>query len=178
MIEPNTNEKAVVRILVPTKKVPASELVEDKPSPRRSPEPKETPDRSSTPQDIDGKSQADEDKKEEKPVEEEKKEDVLVDVEEEQNDMGLAVPNSVVVAPKYTVYVIHQYAQRMHRNDFIQQIVRQLWDYFQEHEKDQKRLEELAEKSAKEVEDQFIAEHCTEYELPCMDFEINAPDLE
>ena len=52
MIEPNTNEKAVVRILVPTKKVKASELdKEDKPSPRRSPEPNATPDRSSTPAD-------------------------------------------------------------------------------------------------------------------------------
>ena len=146
VIEPNTNEKAVVRILVPTKKVPASELVEDKPSPRRSPEPKETPDRS-TPADME-RSQNDEDKKEEKPAEEEKKVDELVDVEEDQNDMGLSVPNRVVVSPSYSVYVIHQYAQRMHRNDFIAQIVRQLWDYFQENEKDQKRLEEIANKSA------------------------------
>ena len=44
MIEPNTNERAVVRILVPTKKVPASELVDEvKPSPRGSPDLAESP---------------------------------------------------------------------------------------------------------------------------------------
>lgn len=117
VIEPNTNEKAVVRVLVQTKKVPQSELVEDKPSPRRSPDP--TADRK-TPEDKtpDDKSDDDDEKKKspEKPVgEEEKKEDVLVDVEEDQNDMALAVPNRVSLAPAYSVYVMHQYAQRMHR---------------------------------------------------------------
>ena len=92
--------------------------------------------------------------------------------------MALAVPNRVSVAPSYSVYVIHQYAQRMHRNDFVQQIVRQLWDFFQDHSEDQKKIEDLAEKTAREVEEQFIADHCKEYELPCMDFEINAPELE
>ena len=53
-----------------------------------------------------------------------------------------------------------------------------MYDYFNEHEKDQKRIQDLADKAAQEVEDKFIAEHCTEYELPCMDFEVNAPDLE
>ena len=128
MIEANTNEKAVVRVLVPTKKVKASELETlDKPSPRRSPEPNATPDRSSTP----AEPKADE---EEKKGEGEEKEDELVDVEEEQNDMALAVPSRVAVSPAFSVYVLHQYAQRQHRNDFVAQIVRQLWDFFQEHE--------------------------------------------
>ena len=49
-------------------------------------------------------------------VEEKKKEDVLVDVEEDQNDMALQVVNRVGVAqPPYSMYIIHQYAQRMHR---------------------------------------------------------------
>ena len=144
VIEPNTNEKAVVRILVPTKKVKASELETlEKPSPRRSPEPNATPDRSSTPAE-----QLKTAEEEEKKGEGEDKEDELVDVEEDQNDMALAVPNRVSVSPAFSVYVIHQYAQRQHRNDFVQQIVRHLWDFFQEQTDDQKKIEDLAQKTA------------------------------
>ena len=119
MIEPNTNERAVVRILVPTKKVPASELVaEDKPSPRRSPDPTASPDRA-TPVEKEGEKagEAEEGEKKEadKPAEEEEKADELVDVEEEQNDMALSVANRVSLAPAYSVYIMNQYAQRMHR---------------------------------------------------------------
>ena len=128
MIEANTNEKAVVRILVPTKKVLASEL-EDKPSPRRSPE----PDRATPDPKEDKKEEEEAEKKE---GEEEKKEDELVDVEEDQNDMALAIANRVRIAPEYSLYIMNQYAQRMHRHDFVQQIVRQLYDYFQEHGED------------------------------------------
>ena len=88
MIEPNTNEKAVVRVTIPTKKVLASELakadekektIED--DKRKSPEPdRKTPES--------GKRGDDSDKESEK-KEEEVKEDVLVDVEDDQNDMAL-----------------------------------------------------------------------------------------
>lgn len=110
VIEPNTNEKAVVRIRVPTKQVLQSELVPEQPnSPSRSP----SPDRK-TPE------SGDRDKSSEKGDDidkhEEKKEDVLVDVEEDQNDMALQVSNRIGIAqPPYSVYIIHQYAQRAHR---------------------------------------------------------------
>jgi len=144
IIEANTNEKAVVRILVPTKKVPSSELVDDKPSPRRSPDPeRKTPDEKAADEKKEGEADA-----EAAPVEEEKKADELVDVEDDQNDMALAVPNRIAIAPAYSVYVLNQYAQRMHRYDFVQQIVRQLFDFFQEHGDDQKKIQDIADKTA------------------------------
>jgi hypothetical protein len=145
IIEANTNEKAVVRVLVPTKKVLQSELnamaegektLESDKDTRKSPEPgRKTPEDEKKGSDSEA-----EEKKDEEP-----KEDLLVDVEEEQNDMALAVPNRVGAAqPPYSVYVISQYAQRAHRNDFANQIVRQLYDYFQEHDKDEKKITDLA----------------------------------
>ena len=114
MIEPNTNERAVVRILVPTKKVPASELIEDKPSPRVSPELGESPNKGG--EEKEGEKQEDgEDKKEEDDLASSRKGDELVDIEEEQNDMALSVANRVSLAPAYSVYIMNQYAQRMHR---------------------------------------------------------------
>jgi len=181
IIEANTNERAVVRVLVPTKKVLASVLAKqeaegektiesDKDNKRKSPEPgRKTPE-------VEKPVVASDSEAEEKKDEEE---DVLVDVEEEQNDMALAIPNRVGAAqPPYSVYVISQYAQRAHRNDFTNQVVRQLYDYFQEHDKDEKKINDLAQQAAQAVEDKFISDNCQEYELPCMDFEINAPDLE
>ena len=114
VIEPNTNERAVVRILVPTKKVPASELIEDKPSPRVSPELGESPNKGG--EEKEGEKQEDgEDKKEEDDPASSRKGDELVDIEEEQNDMALSVANRVSLAPAYSVYIMNQYAQRMHR---------------------------------------------------------------
>lgn len=112
MIEPNTNERAVVRILVPTKKVLASELVDDKPSPRVSPELGDSPNKVA--EEKDGEKPEEGEKKEDDNAEEKKAEE-LVDIEEEQNDMALSVPNRVSIAPAYSVYIMNQYAQRMHR---------------------------------------------------------------
>ena len=116
MIEPNTNEKAVVRILVPTKKVPASELVDDKPSPRVSPDLGESPKKGEEEKEVEKPADGGEgEAKEEEELASERKPDELVDIEEEQNDMALAVGNRVSLAPAYSLYIMNQYAQRMHR---------------------------------------------------------------
>ena len=83
IIEANTNEKAVVRVLVPTKKVLASELAKEnevektiEDDKRKSPEPgRKTP--------VSDKHDSENEDEEKKDVEEEKKEDVLVDVEDD-----------------------------------------------------------------------------------------------
>lgn len=113
VIEPNTNERAVVRILVPTKKVLASELIDEaiKPSPRGSPDLGESPNKTGEEKPEDGE----EGEKKEDDLGEEKKADELVDIEEEQNDMALSVANRVSIAPAYSVYIMNQYAQRSHR---------------------------------------------------------------
>ena len=119
VIESNTNEKAVVRVRIPVKQVLQSELdaqaaaeakVESEKDKRKSPD----PERKTPEEDKKGSDSEAEEKKDEEP-----KEDVLVDVEDEQNDLALAVPNRVGAAqPPYSVYVMSQYAQRAHRNDF------------------------------------------------------------
>ena len=106
VIEPNTNEKAVVRVLVPTKKVPISQVQEEQ-SPRGGSSLEKTGEK---PKEEEG-----EDKKEGEQKPEEKKEEEMVEIEEDQNEMGLAVSNRVSLPPPYSVYVINQYAQRVHR---------------------------------------------------------------
>ena len=78
VIEPNTNEKAVVRILVPTKKVPISEVREEQ-SPRRSPEGERAA--SSLEKEKPKEAEGEEKKEEDKPAEE--KEEEMVDIEED-----------------------------------------------------------------------------------------------
>ena len=108
VIEPNTNEKAVVRILVPTKKVPISQ-VQDEASPRGGSSLEKTGEK---PKD---EGEAEDKKENELKPPEEKKEEEMVEIEEDQNEMGLAIANRVSLPPPYSVYVINQYAQRVHR---------------------------------------------------------------
>ena len=80
VIEPNTNEKAVVRILVPTKKEPISEVREEQ-SPRRSPEGERAASSLEKEKPKEGEG---EDKKEDENLKtEEKKEEEMVDIEED-----------------------------------------------------------------------------------------------
>ena len=80
VIEPNTNEKAVVRILVPTKKVPISEVREEE-SPRKSPEGERAASSLEKEKPKEGEG---EDKKEDENLKtEEKKEEEMVDIEED-----------------------------------------------------------------------------------------------
>ena len=51
-------------------------------------------------------------------------------------------------------------------------------DYFSENNKVQKQLQELADEEAEAVENAYIAATCDEYELPCLDYMVNAPDHE
>ena len=100
-----------MRILVPTKKVPISEVREEQ-SPRRSPE----GERAASSLEKEKPKEGEEDKKEDEKLKtEENKEEEMVDIEEDQNEMGLAISNRVSLPPPYSVYVINQYAQRVHR---------------------------------------------------------------
>ena len=50
-------------------------------------------------------------------------------MELEQNDLALAItgrPQGL----QYSALVMHEYAQRVHRKDFVEQIVRQCVDFF------------------------------------------------
>ena len=73
---------------------------------------------------------------------------------------------------------MHEYAQRIHRKDFVEQIVRQCFDFFDGHPERQRELQSVADAEAKRVEDEFIGTHCSDYENPKFDFFIHAPDYE
>lgn len=62
-------------------------------------------------------------------------------VEVEQDEKAVAIANRVNLTSPYTVLVMNEYGARMHRHDFVAQIVRQLYDWFQANPKAQKQIE-------------------------------------
>lgn len=76
------------------------------------------------------------------------------------------------------VLQINQFAAKAHRHDFIEQIKSKTIDFFTENIKVQKQLQELADEEAEAVEKAYIEANCSEYDLPCLDYLINAPDFE
>ena len=76
------------------------------------------------------------------------------------------------------VLQFNQYAAKAHRHDFIEQIKSKTFEFFNENSKVVKQLQELADEEAEAVEKAYIEEHCDEYDLPCLDYLINAPDFE
>lgn len=73
---------------------------------------------------------------------------------------------------------MHEYAQRVHRKDFVGQIVRQCFDFFDGHPERQQEIKKAADKEARRVEEEFIAATCSEYVMPSFDLSINAPDYD
>lgn len=98
-------------------------------------------------------------------------------MELDQEDKALAITARPKELP-YTAYVLHEYPQRVQRMDFVEQIVRQCFDFFDGHPERQQDIFRAAEREAKITEEQFIAETCSEYEMPKFDLPINAPDYD
>ena len=76
------------------------------------------------------------------------------------------------------VFQMNEYAARAHRIDFVDQVASKLFDYFQDHRGAKKDIQDAADKEAAETDAAFIAANCDEYELPCLDYSIHAPDYE
>ena len=53
-----------------------------------------------------------------------------------------------------------------------------MFDYFQENSKALKELTDAANAEAEEVDEAFIAARCDQFDLPCLDFAVNAADHE
>ena len=73
---------------------------------------------------------------------------------------------------------MNQYAARAHRHDFVEQIRSKLFDYFSENPKDIKLLTDMADEEAEATDATYVAKTCNQYELPCLDYTVNAPDHE
>ena len=115
---------AVVRILIKQKKLTPSEIAAedaaalDEAGKDQAPAEGDSPGKGSSKLE---ESVADQSKVETAPVER--------IVEMDQDDKALSVvarPNSL----QYSAYVINEYAARCHRRDFLEQIVRQCFDFF------------------------------------------------
>lgn len=78
------------------------------------------------------------------------------------------------------ICVMNQYAARQHRTDFVDQVRSKLVDYFSERENNKaiKKIQECADEEADAVDAEFIAKTCDEYDLPCLDYFVHAPDHE
>jgi len=57
----------------------------------------------------------------------------------DQHDQALAITGRPT-GLQYSAHVIHEYAQRIHRKDFVEQIVRQCYDFFDGHPERQREL--------------------------------------
>ena len=73
---------------------------------------------------------------------------------------------------------MNQFAARAHRLDFIEQVRSKVFDFFQENPKANKDITDASNVEADAVDEAFIAKRCDTYELPCLDFAVNAADHE
>lgn len=166
----NTNEQCVVRVRIQTKKMTQSEIAEED---RRIAK-HNAKDQSSF---SAGKSYVSDTQSIEHPN--------LVTVElggerfieQDDDDRALAIS----ARPKelsYSAFVLHENAQRVHRQDFVEQIVRHCVEFFDGHPERMDQIVQIAEKEAKRVEEEFIKNTCSEYEMPLFDIPIYAPDYD
>lgn len=95
----------------------------------------------------------------------------------DQEDKALAITARPKELP-FSAFVLHEHAQREHRIDFVEQIVRQCFDFFDGHPERSNDIAHAAEREAKRVEEAFIANTCTEYVMPCFELPIHAPEYD
>jgi hypothetical protein len=73
---------------------------------------------------------------------------------------------------------MNQYAAKAHRTDFIGYVQSKLFDFFQENRHVQKNLQDIADEESEAVDAAYIKATCNEYDLPCLEFSVHAPDHE
>ena len=154
VIPKNTNERAVVRILVPKRTMTLSEYHADQKKEEEE-QPAEA-EEGQKKEEEEGETKAEGETKESKPgsalsvaksaasrsnmasrlsrVPSEKI------IETDQDDKALAIGNKINLSQQYMVLVMNDYAARQHRHDYIEQLRSKTFDYFQEHKKDLNQL--------------------------------------
>lgn len=80
----------------------------------------------------------------------------------------------------YIVPVINHIAARHVRDDFCKFMAKQIPEFFKTDDgpKELKKILAHADRRNTETEDKFVADHCTEYEVPCFEMPTNARDYE
>ena len=100
-------------------------------------------------------------------------------VDTDQENKALSVPCRDVPGLKAgcnQFYLINTYAGKEYREDFIEFINKTYPEFFDENE-DLSGIKEDAHAAAQEDIDKFIKDTCGEYEMPCLEFEVNAFDI-
>ena len=163
-IAKNTNEKALVRILIPKKKITKSEIAEEQQQQNATPEGGEPVPEGEQQQNAPSRASA-----------LSNHDDRMIEVD--QDERGVSVMGRSAQLP-YAVFIVNHYAQREHRHDFLHHVCRNYPEYFSENPKKMRELEQALDRSADLFEEAFISEHCSEYELPCLDYIVNAHEYE
>lgn len=95
----------------------------------------------------------------------------------DQKDKALAVNGRDIQGMQgTTVLVINKYAAKAYREDFLEYINRTYPEFFDEND-DLEAINQGINKRADDDISAFIKKNCGEYVVPCLEFEVNAPDL-
>ena len=110
----------------------------------------------------------------------EKTEIVKKMVDEDQKDQAIVIQSRDVQGIKIVeakqFFNINIYAGKMYREDFLNFISKQYPEFFDDNNDYDEILLGANEMAQADV-DKFVKATCGEYEMPCMDFEVHAPDL-
>ena len=159
VIEKNTNERAIVRIMVPKRSMTLSEFNADQAKPvdddnsdgPTSPKSQKEGDEEKKGADKDA-ADATPDKKAEDKEQEDERDTSQRNVsrlsrvpsgrlvEQDQDDRALIINNRINLQSPYMVFIMNQYAARAHRIDFIEQIRSKVVDFFTDKPKVFKQL--------------------------------------
>ena len=193
-IEKNTNERAVVRILVPKRTMTMSEMrdkeEEEKGTPGKDGEEGASQQPSSPvasnkskPAEVSAKDGGADGRASTSQLREDTSGMLNRDaseriVEVDQDDRAVTVGNRINLSQPYMVLCMNQYAARAHRIDFVEQIRSKTVEYFTENPKAARLITEAANAEAEATDEAFIAANCDQYTLPCLDFPVNANENE
>ena len=184
-VEKNTNERAIVRILVPRRTMTQSEIAEEDKA--NTVERAESPDKAA-PADGDAENADGADgaagsgsKKDDRSninasrLSHVPSERIIVTDQEEK---ALAIANRINLKEPYMVMVMNQSAAEVHRVDFLDMVQNKVFDWFNDNPKTKKQIQELAQEESEATDAAYIAATCDQYTLPCLDYTVNAPDHE
>lgn len=101
-------------------------------------------------------------------------------VDEDQKDQAIVIQGrdiqGIKIVEAKQFYAINTYAGKMYREDFLNFISKQYPEFFDDNNDYDDILQGSHDMAQTDI-DKFVKKTCGEYEMPCMDFEVHAPDL-
>ena len=100
----------------------------------------------------------------------------MVDEDQKERALAVQVREISINKEKTNFFVINEYAGKATREAILEYINRLYPEFFEDNDDFDQILNAVNERAQVDI-DKFIGETCSEFEMPCLDFEINAPDL-